>query len=79
VIDKPAAARDSWSVDLDELFAKRPDDPLLMLTRQDLDPLSVEELKERVAILESEVARVNQKLQGAVNFRASADALFRKG
>lgn len=66
-------------MDLDELFAKRPDDPLLLVTRQDLDPLSVEELKERVEILEAEMTRVNQKIQGAVNFRASADALFRKG
>ncbi len=65
-------------MDLDELFAKRPDDPLVQLTRQDLDPLSVAELNERVEILESEIARVNLKIQGAVNFRATADGLFRK-
>jgi uncharacterized small protein (DUF1192 family) len=64
-------------MDMDELFAKRPDDPLIQLSRQDLDPFSVEELQERVAILENELARVNQKIQGAVNFRASADALFK--
>jgi uncharacterized small protein (DUF1192 family) len=64
-------------MDLDDLFAKRPDDPLVMFCRQDLDPFSVEELQERVAILENELARVNQKIQGAVNFRASADALFK--
>ena len=66
-------------MDLDELFAKRPGDPLILLTRQDLDPLSVEELRERVAILEGEIARVNQKIQASVNFRASADAIFRSG
>jgi len=66
-------------MDLDELFAKRPDDPLVLLTRQDLDPLSVEELHERVAILEGEVARVNQKIQASVNFRASADTIFKSG
>jgi uncharacterized small protein (DUF1192 family) len=64
-------------MDMDDLFAKRPDDPLILLTRQDLDPFSVEELQERMAILENELARVNQKIQGAVNFRASADALFK--
>ncbi len=65
-------------MDLDELFAKRPDDPLVQVARQDLDPFSVEELKERAALLEAEIARVNQKIQGAVNFRSSADALFKK-
>lgn len=65
-------------MDLDDLFARRPDDPLVLVAKQDLDPLSVEELKERVAILEAEIARVNQKIQGSVNFRASADALFKK-
>ena len=66
-------------MDLDELFAKRPDDPLTQLVRQDLDPLSVKELKERVEVLESEIARVNQKIQASVQFRASADAIFKGG
>lgn len=64
-------------MDLDDLFARRPDDPLTQLVKQDLDPLSVDELRERVAILESEVARVKAKIEGAVNFRASADGLFK--
>jgi uncharacterized small protein (DUF1192 family) len=65
-------------MDLDELFAKRPDDPLIALARQDLDPFSVAELKERAEILEAELARVNQKIEGSVNFRSTADALFKK-
>jgi uncharacterized small protein (DUF1192 family) len=65
-------------MDLDELFAKKPGDPLVLLTRQDLDPLSVEELHERVAILEGEIGRVRAKIEGAVNHRASADALFKR-
>ncbi len=65
-------------MDLDELFAKRPGDPLIQLARQDLDPFSVEELQERIAVLEAELMRVKQKMEGAVNFRASADALFKK-
>ena len=64
-------------MDLDELFEKRPGDPLLLMTRQDLDPLSVAELEERIAILEAEIVRVNQKMRTAVNYRASAHALFK--
>jgi uncharacterized small protein (DUF1192 family) len=65
-------------MDMDEIFARKPADPLMLMTRQDLDPLSVEELQERLDILAVEVARVKQKLEGAVNHRASADALFKR-
>jgi uncharacterized small protein (DUF1192 family) len=65
-------------MDLDELFPDKPDDPLTLLTKQDLDPFSVEELEARIAILEAEIARVKAKLEQSVNFRASADELFRK-
>ena len=65
-------------MDLDELFPNKPDDPLTQLTRQDLDPLSVEELEARIAVLESEIERVKAKLQNAVNFRATAESLFKK-
>ncbi len=65
-------------MDLDELFPDKPDDPLKLLTKQDLDPLSVDELQARIAVLESEIARVKAKLENAVNFRASADELFKK-
>jgi uncharacterized small protein (DUF1192 family) len=66
------------AMDLDDLFAKRPDDPLSQIGRQDLDPFSVEELEERILILEAEMARVKEKLEGAVHFRSHADALFKK-
>ena len=65
-------------MDLDELFPDKPDDPLKLLTKQDLDPLSVDELQARIAILETEIARVKAKLENAVNFRSTADELFRK-
>ncbi len=65
-------------MDLDDLFAKNPADPLVQLTRQDLDPLSVEELDARQAVLEAEIARIQEKRTSAVKVRASADALFRK-
>ena len=65
-------------MDLDELFPDKPGDPLTLLTKQDLDPLSVEELHARIAVLEAEIARVRAKLEASVNFRASADQLFKK-
>ena len=66
------------AMDLDELFPDKPDDPLKLLTKQDLDPLSVEELEARIALLEAEIVRVRAKLDASVNFRASADELFKK-
>ncbi len=65
-------------MDLDELFPGKPDDPLKLLTKQDLDPFSVDELEARIATLEAEIARARAKIDAAVSFRASADAIFRK-
>ena len=65
-------------MDLDELFPDKPDDPLKLLAKQDLDPLSVDELDARIVLLEAEIARVKAKRDTAVNFRASADDLFKK-
>ena len=50
-------------MDLDELFPDKPDDPLTLLTQQDLDPLSVEELRGAHRILEAEIERVKAKLK----------------
>ena len=63
---------------LAEQLGVKPGDPLTLLVKQDLDPLSVEELHARIAILEGEIARVKAKIEAAVNHRASADAIFRK-
>ncbi len=65
-------------MDPDDLLPARPDDPLRLLARQDLDPLSVAELKTRIAALEAEIARTRAKLEGASRHRSAADALFRK-
>jgi len=62
----------------DDLFAKRPDDPVTQLVRQDLDPLSIEDLEARIAALEGEIIRCRARMKAAVNHRATADALFRK-
>lgn len=65
-------------MDLDDILPKTPGDPLVMLVKQDLDPMSVEELETRIATLESEIARAKGKIERAVNHRASADALFKR-
>ena len=65
-------------MDLDEFLPKKSGDPLSELMRQDLDPLSVAELEERIAALEAEIARARSKMQRAVNHRASADQLFKR-
>jgi uncharacterized small protein (DUF1192 family) len=64
-------------MDEEALFTTRNNDPSSALTKQDLDPLSVDELHARIAILESEIVRTRKKIEGAVNHRASADALFK--
>ena len=65
-------------MDLDELFPAKPADPLTQATKQDLDPLSVDELHARIAMLEGEIVRVRAKIDASVSFRASADAIFKK-
>lgn len=64
-------------MDADDL-PRRKDDAAAQLARQDLDPFSVGELEGRIALLEAEIARCRQKIEYAVNHRASADALFRR-
>ena len=65
-------------MDLEDLFPSKPDDPLTLLTKQDLDPLSVDELHARIAALEGEIERTRSKMDAAVHHRASAEALFKK-
>ncbi|MCP3732408.1 DUF1192 domain-containing protein [Sphingomonas sp. MG17] len=64
-------------MEMDDL-PRRKDDPAAQLGKQDLDPFSVEELDERIALLEAEIARCRQKKERAVNHRASADSLFKR-
>jgi uncharacterized small protein (DUF1192 family) len=65
-------------MDPDAFLAKRPESPLALLAREDLDRLSVDELAERIALLEAEVARTRAKRDSASAFRSQADGLFRK-
>ncbi len=65
-------------MDPEEFLAMRPESPLALLRREDLDRLSVDELAERIALLEAEVARTKAKRESASAFRSQADGLFRK-
>jgi uncharacterized small protein (DUF1192 family) len=65
-------------MDIDELFPLAPGEPLGQLTRQDLDPFSVDELRKRITILQAEIDRTTRKIDGAVSHRAGADALFKR-
>jgi uncharacterized small protein (DUF1192 family) len=65
-------------MDLDDILPKRSDDPLVALTRQDLDPLSTDELTARITVLEAEIARARAQIDRATRHRSSADALFRR-
>ena len=65
-------------MDLEELFPSKPDDPLVALGRQDLDPLSRDELVERIAALKAEIARVEAHMDRASRHRSAAEDLFKK-
>jgi uncharacterized small protein (DUF1192 family) len=65
-------------MDLDELFARRPDDPLVALLKQDIDRHSVAELNERVEALQGEIARCEAKIAFSKDHRSVADSLFKQ-
>ncbi len=52
------------------------DASLTALRREDLDAYSVEDLKERIALLEAEIARSRAAIDGKSSQRNAADALF---
>ena len=65
-------------MDDDDQFAARPTDPLTLVTRQDLGPISQDELAERIAILQAEIARVEGHMTAVDQHRSAADALFKR-
>jgi uncharacterized small protein (DUF1192 family) len=65
-------------MDLDELFPSKPGDPLVELGKQDLDPMSIEELHARIESLKAEIARVEAHMQRAQTHRSAAEELFKK-
>ena len=65
-------------MDVDDLFPSKPDDPLVALAKQDLDPLSIDELNDRIEALKAEIARVEGHMQRAEQHRSIAEELFKK-
>ena len=65
-------------MDLEDLFPSKPGDPLAELAKQDLDPMSVDELQERIALLKAEIERVQAHMQRAQSHRSAAEELFKK-
>lgn len=50
--------------------------PMTALSREDLDAYSVEDLKERIVSLETEIARSRKAIDGKSSQRDAADAIF---
>jgi len=65
-------------MDLDDLFPDKPKDPLTEMGKQDLDPISIEELHERIAALKEEIARVEAHIDRVTKHRSAAEELFKR-
>ena len=65
------------AVDLDDLFPSTPGDPLVELGRQDLDPISIDELRERIEALKAEIERVEAHIKRVSAHRSAAEELFK--
>jgi len=49
---------------------------LIALAREDLDTYSVDDLQDRISLLEAEIARARAAMDSKKNRRSAADALF---
>ncbi len=65
-------------MDIDDLFPSTPGDPLTEVTKQDLGPLSIDELHARIATLKEEIARVEAHIERANRDRSAAEELFKR-
>ena len=77
-IDLAGSRVNACAMESDDLPRIRREDASSLLAREDLAPLSVAELEQRIARLEAEITRTRAHAERAVNHRASADALFRR-
>jgi uncharacterized small protein (DUF1192 family) len=72
------AAVNVSAMDFDDLFSSKPKDPLDELAKQDLGPLSLDELAHRIEALKVEIARVEAHRDEAAAHRSAADDLFKR-
>ena len=64
-------------MDDDSEIAKKQGDLAEMLSKEDLDPYSVQELKVRKSLLEQEVKRTEAKILSANDHLSAAENLFK--
>ena len=64
-------------MDLDD-GPKKQDDPITLLTQEDLSSQSIDELKERITTLEQEIARTDALIKSKDQSRDAAEAFFKK-
>ena len=65
-------------MDEDDFFSSKPVDPLTLVCKQELGPLSVAELDERIVLLKDEIVRVELHLAESQAHRSAADELFKQ-
>lgn len=65
-------------MDDDDFFSSKPNDPLTLLVKQDLGPLSQHELAERIELLRAEIARIEAHMAAVDSHRSAADELFKR-
>ena len=65
-------------MDFDDLFSSKPEDPLALTVKQDLGPLSLDELAARIATLRDEIERVERHRAEAASHRSAADEIFKR-
>ena len=78
LIDLGIAWVNDSAMDVDDLFPSKPDDPLTQLAKQDLDPISIEELHARIDALKAEIARVEAHIERVNAHRSAAEQLFKR-
>jgi len=78
LIDLGGSRVNDSAMDLDDLFPAKPDDPLTQLGKQDLDPISIEELHARIEALKAEIARVEAHIARVTAHRSAAEQLFKR-
>ena len=65
-------------MDFDDLFSSKPKDPLTELVKQDLGPLSLDELTLRIETLRQEIERIERHRDDAERHRSAADDIFKR-
>ena len=74
----PGTRVNDSAMDEDDFFSSKPQDPLTLLIKQDLGPMSVDELQQRIETLKAEIARVEAHISTVSAHRSAAEQIFKK-